>query len=38
MTISTIGGARLELRFAILILLAACAAACNGGTGDERPG
>jgi membrane fusion protein, copper/silver efflux system len=32
MTIS-IGGARLELRFAILILIAACAAACNRGAG-----
>ena len=33
MTTSTVASARLELRSAILILLAACAAACNGGSG-----
>ena len=35
MMISTIGSARIELKFAILILLAACAAACNGGPGTS---
>jgi Cu(I)/Ag(I) efflux system membrane fusion protein len=34
-TISIIGAARLKLEFAILILLAACAVACNGGSGTS---
>ncbi len=34
MTISIIGAVRRELKFAILILLTACAAGCNGGSGS----